>query len=128
MYAFDAVEFDVAGGRGAADPGQGTGGVEAFHGFGDDADDPVAADDAQVVVGDQSQGAAALVPACVEDDRAGLGDQAIAVSYGVSATAAAVLLRLARTDAGTPRRVLVRAETGEGRRTARLAVWPVCTD
>lgn len=51
MDAFDAVEFDVAGRRRAADPRERAGRVETFEGLGDRTDDLVPADDAQVVVG-----------------------------------------------------------------------------
>jgi hypothetical protein len=71
VHALDPVELDVAGGRGPADPGAGPAGFEAAQGLRDDPDDLAGVQDAQVVVGDQAQGMAALARAAVEDDRPG---------------------------------------------------------
>src|SRR4029077_10491769 len=75
VHPLDPVQFDVAGGRRAADPGQGASGVQPGQGLGDQADDLVGPDQAQVVVGDQRQGATSLVRRTVEDDGARLGDR-----------------------------------------------------
>src|SRR4051812_33119502 len=73
--AFDAVEFDVAGGGGAGDPGCRAVWVEAGEGLGEGVHDLVGCvDDADVVVGDEGEDAAALVGCCVEDEGAGFGD------------------------------------------------------
>ena len=71
--AFDAVELDVARRRWPANPGQRSPRIQTSQGIRDAVDDLIATDDAEVIVGEQAQGAAALVRAGVEDDRAGLG-------------------------------------------------------
>src|SRR4051812_27693531 len=71
VHAFDPVEFDVAGGGGAADPGLWAGGRavgQAPHCFGHPADDLVVAYDDEVAVRDQGGRAAALGGAGVQDD------------------------------------------------------------
>src|SRR4029077_3000562 len=75
VHPLDLVQFDVAGGGRAADPGQGASGVQPGQGLGDQADDLVGPYQAQVVVGDQRQGATSLVRQSVEDDGARLGDR-----------------------------------------------------
>src|SRR5215467_5772278 len=74
VHALDAVEFDVAGRRRAADPGAGPAGFQALQGLRDDPDDLAGVQDAQVVVGDQAQRAAALARAAVQDNSPGLRD------------------------------------------------------
>ena len=46
MDALDPVQLDVAGGGGAADPGERAGGVQPGQCLGDQADDLLGADDA----------------------------------------------------------------------------------
>src|ERR1035437_9525094 len=75
VYAFDSLEFDVDGGAGAADPGQGSPavdrGAERGDGLGDVADNLVGGHDADVEVWDQRQCPSALTLGVVEHDRAG---------------------------------------------------------
>jgi len=71
---FDPVEFDVAGRRRAADPGQRAAGSQPGHGLRDQRDHLVRLDQAQVIVGDEAERTAALARPGVEDDGAGLGD------------------------------------------------------
>ena len=74
----DALELDVAGCAGAADPCERSGpvgvGSEPGHRVGKVMDHLVGADDADVGVRHQGQLAPALVGPVVEDDRAGRGD------------------------------------------------------
>ncbi len=74
--AADAGHFDVAGGGGAGDGGDGEAGVgeDGGEGFGEVLEDLVAADDADVVVGEKGDEAAALRSLMDEDDGAGGSD------------------------------------------------------
>ena len=72
--ALDTVEFDVAGGTGAADERQRFGRVEGLEGLRHGVDDLVGAHDADVVIRDQGQRPPPLTGAAVEHDRPGGGD------------------------------------------------------
>ena len=75
MDASDAGHFDVGCGGWAGDGGDGerAAGGDGGEGFGDGFDDLIAADDADVVVGKEREGAAALGAVVDEDDGAGGG-------------------------------------------------------
>ena len=66
--SLDAFEFDVAGGARAADHGQGPGAVDPAQRFGQDPRYVGGFHDADVVVRDEGDRAAALVGAAVQDD------------------------------------------------------------
>ena len=70
----DPLELDVARRGRAADPGLGTGRLEARESLRNRANDLIHAHDAHMQVRKQAQHAAALVGAGIEDDRACLGD------------------------------------------------------
>ena len=79
MHSLDAAELDVGGGRRARDPGHrpspGVGRVvQKGHGLGDEADDLVGTDYAEVIVGQERQHPPPLAGSAVEHDRPGLRD------------------------------------------------------
>ncbi len=79
MNTLDPVKLDVRGGRGAGNErdragGITSGGVQTGHGLRHQPDHLVVADDAQVVVGQQADGAAALAWSAVENNRPCLRD------------------------------------------------------
>jgi len=63
VHALDPLQLDVAGGGRPADPGEGAVGLrrEAADGLRDYLDDLSGVDDAQVVVGHEGDGPAALI-------------------------------------------------------------------
>src|SRR3989337_1740334 len=79
VHALDAVQLYVRGRRRAGDEGDGPSlGLDGLfkprEGFGDEPYDLILPHHAEVVVGQQRQGSAALALPGVEDDGAGLGD------------------------------------------------------
>src|SRR5579884_2913173 len=77
MHALDAVEFDIAGGRGAGDEGDraslGENGVaQVGDGFRHEVDDLRLKDNAQMIVWQQGNGASSLISAAVQHNSAGL--------------------------------------------------------